>query len=58
MSFKKINYKDIDIYYKMYLDDREGMQHRLFDNKQEDKMKVYIVRHGQVPHNALKEYNS
>ena len=21
-------------------------------------MKVYIVRHGQVPHNALKEYNS
>ena len=21
-------------------------------------MKVYIVRHGQVPHNAFKEYNS
>ena len=21
-------------------------------------MKVYIVRHGQVPHNALKKYNS
>lgn len=22
-----------------------------------DKMKVYIVRHGEVPHNALKQYN-
>ena len=21
-------------------------------------MKVYIVRHGEVPHNALKQYNS
>lgn len=21
-------------------------------------MKVYIVRHGQVPHNALKQYNT
>lgn len=21
-------------------------------------MKVYIVRHGQVPHNTLKQYNS
>lgn len=21
-------------------------------------MKVYIVRHGQVPHNVLKQYNS
>ena len=34
-NFKEINYEDTDIYslYKMYLDDREGMQHRLFDNK-------------------------
>lgn len=34
-NFKEIEYKDTDIYslYKMYLDDREAMQHRLFDNK-------------------------
>ena len=32
-NFKEIDYKDTDIYnlYKMYLDDSEGMQHRLFD---------------------------
>lgn len=32
-NFKKISYKDTDIYntYKMYLDDPDGMQHRLFD---------------------------
>ena len=34
-NFKEIKYKDTDIYklYKMYLDDSEGMQHRLFDLK-------------------------
>ena len=34
-NFKEINYEDTDIYslYKMYLDDRETMQHRLFDNR-------------------------
>ena len=34
-NFKEINYEDTDIYslYKMYLDDREAMQHKLFDNK-------------------------
>ena len=32
-NFKEVKYKDTDIYslYKMYLDDSEGMQHRLFD---------------------------
>ena len=32
-DFQKVNYRDTDIYlnYKMYLDDPEGMQHRLFD---------------------------
>ena len=32
-DFQEIKYKDTDIYslYKMYLDDVEGMQHRLFD---------------------------
>lgn len=32
-NFKKIEYKDTDIYklYKMYLDNPEGMQHNLFD---------------------------
>ncbi len=32
-GFKEIDYKNTDIYnlYKMYLDDAEGMQHRLFD---------------------------
>ena len=32
-AFQEIKYKDTDIYslYKMYLDDVEGMQHRLFD---------------------------
>ena len=32
-NFKKIEYRDTDIYntYKMYLDNPEGMQHRLFD---------------------------
>lgn len=32
-NFKEIDYKDTQIYslYKMYLDDAEGMQHRLFD---------------------------
>ena len=32
-NFEEINYKDTDIYnlYKMYLDDAEGMQHRLLD---------------------------
>lgn len=34
-NFKEIEYEDTDIYslYKMYLDDREAMQQRLFDNK-------------------------
>lgn len=32
-NFKEVNYKDTDIYsiYKMYLDDAEGMQRRLFE---------------------------
>lgn len=32
-NFEEINYKDTEIYqtYKMYLDDPEGMQHKLFD---------------------------
>ena len=32
-NFKEVKFKDTDIYslYKMYLDDAEGMQHRLFD---------------------------
>ena len=32
-NFKEIKYRDTDIYntYRMYLDDPEGMQHRLFD---------------------------
>ncbi len=32
-NFKQVDYKDTEIYltYKMYLDDSEGMQHRLFD---------------------------
>ena len=32
-NFKEVKYKDTDIYnlYKMYLDDAEGMQHRLLD---------------------------
>ena len=32
-NFKEVSYKDTDIYslYKMYLDDPESMQHRLFD---------------------------
>ena len=32
-NFKEVNYKDTDIYnlYKIYLDDPDGMQHRLFD---------------------------
>lgn len=32
-NFKEIKYKDTEIYslYRMYLDDAEGMQHRLFD---------------------------
>jgi len=32
-NFEEINYKDTEIYslYKMYLDDSEGMQHRLLD---------------------------
>ncbi len=32
-NFKEVKYKDTEIYnlYKMYLDDAEGMQHRLFD---------------------------
>lgn len=32
-NFQKVNYKDTDIYntYKMYLEDPEGMQHRLLD---------------------------
>ena len=32
-NFKEVKYEDTDIYslYKMYLDDAEGMQHRLFD---------------------------
>lgn len=32
-NFKEVSYKDTDIYslYRMYLDDAEGMQHRLFD---------------------------
>lgn len=34
-DFKEVKYKDTDIYslYKMYLDDAEGMQHRLFDEQ-------------------------
>lgn len=34
-DFKEVKYKDTDIYslYKMYLDDTEGMQHRLFDEQ-------------------------
>ena len=33
-NFREVKYKDTDIYslYKMYLDDSEGMQHRLFDD--------------------------
>ena len=33
-NLKETKYEDTDIYqiYKMYLDDREGMQHRLFDD--------------------------
>ena len=33
-DFEEVNYKDTDIYnlYQMYLDDPEGMQHRLLDN--------------------------
>ncbi len=32
-NFKEVEYKDTDIYsiYKMYIDNAEGMQHRLFD---------------------------
>ena len=32
-NFKEVNYKDTDIYslYRMYLDDPDSMQHRLFD---------------------------
>lgn len=32
-NFKEINYKDTEIYklYKVYIDDADGMQHRLFD---------------------------
>ena len=32
-NFKEVKYEDTDIYslYKLYLDDAEGMQHRLFD---------------------------
>jgi predicted ATPase len=32
-SFNEIDYKDTDIYnlYKMYLEDSDGMQNRLFD---------------------------
>ena len=32
-DFKEVSYKDTEVYsfYKMYLDDPEGMQHRLFD---------------------------
>lgn len=34
-NFKEVKYEDTDIYslYRMYLDDAEGMQHRLFDEQ-------------------------
>ena len=33
-NFEEVNYKETEIYklYRMYLDDPDGMQHRLFDN--------------------------
>lgn len=37
--FQKVEFKETDIYqtYKLVLDNREGMQHHLFDNKGEKR---------------------